>query len=203
MVIGMDTTTCTVDSLVANAPLAITCVAPSETPMWTDVFSAWGTVLATAFAVVLGGVSLIISLLDHRARRKQESEREEEEHQAEQRAMRRQAQRVACWLEVRFNQYPTHRIIVVNASDEPIWKVKVEHPTLFQTASPRIPVLAPGERRPLDCASTTNTAEEAVDVRFRDNAGRDWYRPAKTPGALLLEMKPTPLPRTKETAYAK
>lgn len=192
----METTTCTVDRLVANVPLVMTCVAPGETPMWTDVFSAWGTVLATAFAVILGGVSLIISLLDHRARRKQELEREEEEHQAEQRAMRRQAQRVACWLEVRFNQYPSHRIIVVNASDEPIWNVQVEHSTLPPTSAAQIPVLAPGERRPLDCASTSSSAEEAVDVRFRDNAGRMWFRPAKTPGALLLT------PPAKETANA-
>lgn len=198
----MTTTTCTVDSLAANAPLVMKCVAPEEAPMWTDVFSAWGTVGATIVALTLGAVSLFISVRDHMARLRQDDDRAEQERQAEQSAIRRQAQRVACWLEIDTSKYPSRKIVAVNASDEPVWDVHINHFSIMEAPSPQFPVLAPGQRREIDCINTNSPAEEAVDIRFKDNVGRRWFRPSEDRGALRLEAEPPTKIPAEETPNA-
>lgn len=175
--------------------------------MWTDAWSALGTVGATFAAVVLGGVSLYISVRDHIARRRQDDDRAEAEHWAEQRAMRSQAERVACWLQVDTNQYPNHKIIIVNASDQPIWDVSVNHWSLGNSQFAQIPVMPPGERKEIPSVPKPDglTIEEAVDVRFKDNGGRGWFRPAMKPGKLILESEPRyqpPAPLAEKTSNA-
>jgi hypothetical protein len=201
-IVNVTTTTCTVETLIANAPFVMRCVAPEETPMWTDEFSAYGTVGATIVALALGAVSLFISVRDHMARLQQDEERAEHEHQAEQRAIRSQAQRVACWLQIDLSQYPSHKIIAVNASDEPVWDVHIHHASIMQTSSPQFPVIAPGQRREIDCRHTSASTEDAVDIRFNDNRGRRWFRPSKERGGLRLEAEAATKVPAKETATA-
>ncbi|WP_139004012.1 hypothetical protein [Arthrobacter crystallopoietes] len=59
----------------------------------------------------------------------------------------------------------------------------------------QIPVVAAGATTSFEVKPKPKkeglTVEEAVDVRFRDNTGRTWYRPARVPGMLRLEHDAT------------
>lgn len=95
----MDTITCTVDQFVGGAPNTFTCILPANDPSWADVFSAWGTVGATAAAVLFGLVSLGLSLHERKVRRIHEAKLAEQAIVERQAVIRSQAERVACWLE--------------------------------------------------------------------------------------------------------
>lgn len=177
-------TTCTVERLLIDAPLVLSCTTPEQAPMWTDVFSAWGTVGATVVALLFGGVSLILALRDHKARRQQDIERFDEKYEAEQRQLRSQAERVASWVEVR-QEYPTHVVIIQNSSDQPIWEITVHFPHLGEGKASFTVIPANGKKE-LPMQPVPGISEQAADLFFRDNAGRRWYRPAKAPGELHL-----------------
>lgn len=189
-----DETVCTLNDLVANAPLTMTCKIAEDTPMWTDIVSALGTLGATVIAAALGFQSIRLTLQDRKARRLQEADSLKQE-------IRRQAERVACWLQVDLNKNPTHNIVVDNASDQPIWDVQITHWSLGTAGQAPIPVLPPGTRREVGIQPKTGdelTIEEAVDIRFRDNAGRNWFRPAMYPGKLVREFDPLPKKQNQE-----
>lgn len=177
-------TICTAERLVANAPLVLSCTTPDQGPMWTDVFSAWGTVGATVVALLVGGLSLILALRDHKARRQQDIERFEAKYEAEQRQIRIQAERVASWVEVRPG-YPAHVVVIQNSSDQPIWEIAV-HFAHLNEGKASFTVIAANDRKELPMQPVPGMFEQAADLLFRDNAGRRWYRPAKAPGELHL-----------------
>ena len=181
-------TICTAERLVANAPLVLSCTTPDQEPMWTDVFSAWGTVGATVIALLVGGLSLILALRDHKARRQQDSERFQEKYEAEQRQIRNQAERVAAWVEVR-QEYPTHVVVIQNSSDQPIWEIAV-HFAHLNEGKVSFTVIPANDRKELSMQPVPSISEQAADLFFRDNAGRRWYRPAKAPGELHLRHVP-------------
>ena len=177
-------TICSVERLDNNVPSVLSCTAPDQTPMWTDIFSAWGTVGATAVAVIFGGVSLVLALRDHKARRQQDIERFEEKYEAEQRQVRSQAERVASWVEVR-PDYPTHVVVIQNSSDQPIWEIAVHYPYLNEGKA-LFTVIPANDEKELPMQPVPGISEQAADLFFRDNAGRRWYRPAQSPGELHL-----------------
>lgn len=177
-------TTCTVEALDNNAPSILSCATPEQGPMWTDIFSAWGTVGATVVALLFGSVSLILALRDHKVRRQQDLERFEEKYEAEQRQIRSQAERVASWVEVR-NEYPTHVVMIQNSSDQPIWDIAV-HFSHLNEGKAAFTVIPANGKKELSMQPAPSISEQAADLFFRDNAGRQWYRPAKAPGELHL-----------------
>lgn len=169
------------------------CIAPEESPMATDWASAIGTVGATIVAILIGAVSVWLTVREHNARKLQEGK-------AKDLQIRNQAERVAAWLEVEKVEIvegaiseTTCKVVVQNASDQPIWEVGVFHWSLGSAKFSQIPVLPPGGRKTIPSQPKTEglTIEEAVDIRFRDNAGRSWYRPARVPGMLKLESDST------------
>lgn len=203
----METLTCTVDQSVGSAPNTLRCSLPANDPSWADVFSAWGTVGATVAAVLFGLVSLCLSLHERRIRRIQEAKLAAQAVAERQAAIRSQAERVACWLEWEKAAEPTPvglpgklfqyhkakwRIVVQNASDQPIWNVGISHWSLGSSEFTQIPVVAAGVIKSFEVKPKPDdeglTIEEAVTVRFRDNAGRSWCRPAHAPGQLQLEQ---------------
>lgn len=203
----METLTCNVNQFVGSIPSGITCSLPADDPTWADIFSAWGTVGATAAAVIFGAVSLTLSLHERHVRSTKETEMAAQAHAEREAIIRSQAERVACWLEwqkiapeeqrvstghtsLRLPNFKL-RIVLQNASDQPIWEVGLSHWSLGDSKFTQVPVVAAGATRTFDVRPRPKeeglTIEEAVDVRFRDNAGRNWYRPAHAPGTLQLE----------------
>jgi hypothetical protein len=204
----VDTITCTIEQFVLGAPNTVSCLVPADTPLPTDWWAAIGTVSATVVALVFGLVSLGFTLHERTLRRKQEARLAVQAAAEHRSAIRKQAERVAAWLMKELVAPPTTsgtfrvirpveiwRIVVQNASDQPIWEVGVTHWSLGHSQFAQIPVLAPGEKRELPCRpkpkSEGETLEEAVTVRFRDNAGRTWCRPGHVPGFLDLEQDTT------------
>lgn len=204
----METITCAGDQLRDSVPTILTCSLPSNDPSWADVFSAWGTVGATAAAVVFGLFSLGFSLHERKLRRTQEAAIAVQAAADRQAVIRSQAERVACWLQWEKAEDPTFvglpgkafqyhgakwKIVVQNASDQPIWEVGITHWSLGTSEFSQIPVVAAGAIRSFEVQPKPKdqglTMEEAVDVRFRDNSGRSWYRPAHLPGTLHLEQE--------------
>lgn len=187
---AVTTTTCTLESLLANAPVVMKCVVPEETPPLTDVISSAADSTAAILALLFGAISLELGRRERKVRKQQDLDRQEEEHRAEQRRMRNQAERVAAWLHIVPKVQRTSKVIVENASDQPIWDVGVSHWAIGTSGHAFIPVLAAGARREFDVvrypAAEGFTIEEAVEVIFRDNAGRDWRRSAVNSGALEL-----------------
>lgn len=177
-------TICNVERIDNNVPSTLSCTAPDQAPMWTDIFSALGTVGATGVALIFGLISLRLALRDHKARRQQDIERFEEKYEAEQRQIRSQAERVASWVEVR-QEYPTHVVVIQNSSDQPIWEIAVHYPHLSEGKASFTVIPANGKKE-LPMQPVPGISEQAVDVFFSDNAGRRWYRPAKAPGELHL-----------------
>lgn len=175
---------CNVERIDNNMPSTLSCTAPDQAPMWTDIFSALGTVGATVVALILGLISLRLALRDHRARRQQDIERFEEKYEAEQRQIRSQAERVASWVEVR-QEYPTHVVVIQNSSDQPIWEIAVHYPHLSEGKA-SFTVIPANAKKELPMQPVRGISEQATDLFFRDNAGRLWYRPAKAPGELHL-----------------
>lgn len=201
----MESITCAVEQLRDGVPNILTCSLPSNEPSWADVFSAWGTVGATAAAVVFGLFSLGFSLHERKLRRAQEAAIAVQAEAERQAVIRSQAERVACWLQWERAEDPTFvglpgkafqyhgpkwQIVVQNASDQPIWEVVISHWSLGTSEFTTIPVVAAGAIRSFEVKPKPEnqglTMEEAVDVRFRDNAGRSWHRPAHLPGTLQL-----------------
>lgn len=171
-----------------SVPSILSCSTPEQEPMWTDVFSALGTVGATAVALLVGGLSLILALRDHKARRRQDVERFEEKYEAEQRQIRSQAERVAAWVEVRHG-YPAHVVVIQNSSDQPIWEISVQFAHLNEGKA-SFTVIPANDRKELPMQPVHGMSEQAADLLFRDNAGRRWYRPAEAPGELHLRHVP-------------
>ncbi|HEY9356504.1 MAG TPA: hypothetical protein VIQ52_09395 [Arthrobacter sp.] len=180
----MDEITCTLERIVASAPISIHCTLPNNDPSWTDVFSAWGTVGATLAAVVFGAISLRLSLHERALRREQEAELAAQAAEQRRAAVRSQAERVACWLQVDFKQF-NHHVVIENASDEPIWDVTIEHHTL-PGKRVEVPVVVPRGRKEIAANPRPGfDFDQVVGVEFRDNAGNWWHRPAKSSGALV------------------
>jgi hypothetical protein len=178
---------CTANEIIPDTPIAITCAAPTDGPMWTDIFSAWGTLGATVAALVFGAISLVLTFHERRLRRAQELDIASQQAKAHEQEVKSQAERVACWLQIDMAKYPSFEIIVENASDEPIWEVTV-YDWVSEAGKSGFPVLPPGARRSVACPAPPGVAQErAIDVRFRDNSGRDWFRPGGEPGKLVLE----------------
>lgn len=183
MIAGVSITTCTLDDLVANAPLVLRCVAPEDTPMSTDWFSAVGTVGATIVAIVIGFISILLTRREHAANEKIQ--------------LRNQAERVAAWLEVETSDIvpdaiteSSCKVVVQNASDQPVWDVMVSHWSLGTSGHWFIPLLAPMATKeklaePIPGGDGVSM-EEAVQINFRDNAGRDWQRSPINAGRLRL-----------------
>lgn len=204
----MDTITCTVARFVANTPSSFSCSLPTDDTTW-DMLSAVGTVGATLVALLFGFFSHRHSKQEQKARRSQEEELASQAADERRAIIRSQAERVACWLEwekveplpsgsnPKFLMYPRKEwsIVVQNASDQPIWEVGIFHWSLGTSKFTPIPVLAAGTTRKVPVRPKREedglTLEEPVDVRFRDNAGRNWYRPARVPGKLILEADST------------
>ena len=206
---AVDKVTCTIDRLTFGVSNTVSCQVPAESPLPTDWWAAIGTVAATVLALIFGLVSLSFTLHERSLRRKQDAKlaaQAEAEHQG---AKRNQAERVAAWLQSEMKPPsssssssirllgPTKvwKIMVQNASDQPIWEVGITHWSLGDSKFAQIPVIAPGEKRELPCRpkpqSEGETLEEAVTVRFRDNSGRSWCRPGHVPGYLDLELDAT------------
>lgn len=174
----MNNTECTLNDGPGGAIL-IDC--SSGASGWYGVAADLGTALSPLVALFVAFGSLILTLL---------AKREANSKQAlvDKADKRRQAERISCWLEVQ-QDYPQTRIVLHNASDQPIWEAFIQSSYLGSSKVAQVPVLAPGAKREIEIAGepTGQTLEQAVSVRFRDNAGRSWYRPAGAPGKLILE----------------
>lgn len=185
----MDTIKCTLAPVTRNTSPSFACSIPEAAPGWTDIVTAFGTAGATLLALAFGVISFLIAKQERDIHRLQNAtdldDRLAREAADRAKAIRSQAERVACWLEIDTTTYPTHHIVVENSSDQPIWEVFVAHQFDAATAS-HFPVVAPRSRRRFSVQPSAQD-EMAINVRFRDNSGRDWYRPGQTPGNLILE----------------
>ena len=153
----------------------------NDAPDWLGVAADMGTAFSPIIALLVAFGSLALTILARR-------EAGFKQQQADESDKRRQAERISCWLQVR-REYPQKRIVLHNASDQPIWEAFVQSGYLGSSRVAQVPVLAPGAKREIEITGepTGLTLEQAVSVRFRDNAGRSWYRPAGAPGKLILE----------------
>jgi len=143
----------------------------------TEAVAAWSTFAAAAIALLLGGLAEWRSLKDRRANRDREA--------------LSQAQRVAAWVETRYaahalrdEQMPTcrARLVVQNASGQPVWDVAVEYWETDAEGGDRgafewnLGVLPPEARREREVAWVVPEDDQPVPVQFRDNGDRLWLR---------------------------
>lgn len=156
--------------------------------MWTDQLSAIGTFGAALLALAFGVASVIFAFHEYRVRKDEEADREEQTQETERQRIRSQAERIASWVEIDKSRYPSFEVVVENASDQPIWETSVHHAGLPGGMAFLTVVPATGQRR-LPLQPVESFTEQAVDIQFRDNVGRNWSRPARVPGDLKLESE--------------
>ncbi|CAN7464852.1 hypothetical protein LJR013_003177 [Pseudarthrobacter oxydans] len=155
--------------------------------MWTDVISALATGFAAIVALILGAYSLQVALKERRDRIKRESEEQVRQHEILMSERRSQAERVTCWMAADNNAYPVNWIIVDNASEQPVWDVKVSH-ELLPSGVASIPVIPANERYRIDVDSKgVLRPAQIVRVSFRDNRARRWRRSGELGGFLSEE----------------
>jgi hypothetical protein len=149
---------------------------------WVQTTSAVGTAAAAMIALTFG---VSAEWRAHRAERRNALLQEQQTEEL----IRRQASRVAGWLVPAINaaldnnhdESPRSRLVVRNASDEPIWDVTVfyrddlEHPTEGTLCLiGEWQVVAPGEELEEDLDLPIGDANRrTAKFMFRDNAGRE------------------------------
>lgn len=156
--------------------------------MWTDEFSAYGTVGATIAAVLFGAFSVGFTIHERRLRRRQDAALAEQSQKDQRAAIRSQAERIAAWRQLAPPKDPPAadagrvflarrrrgwQIVVQNASDQPIWDVFLDHWSLEGTEYKPLPVIAPGERRVVACLSKPKSTETAEDEAEEKTQGHD------------------------------
>lgn len=167
--------------------LALQAAATDPVPMWTDVVSAVGTGLAALIALLLGYLSLRLTVRERHDRIARENVVAEREREARSAEKRSQAERLTCWMEARDDKYPANRIIVHNASEQPVWEVTVLDEVLRE-GSHLIPVIQALGEQIIDVDSQGKILPpRVVEVRFRDNRAAVWRRLATSHGTLVEE----------------
>ncbi|MBT2588346.1 hypothetical protein [Arthrobacter sp. ISL-95] len=135
-----------------------------------------------SLALVVAGASIYFSLKEHNARTKQEAKSIEQEQAQNRLQERAQAERVACWLEYH-DKYPAYRVHVLNASDQPIWGVRIKQ-EFGEPKEKYFAVVPPGSQEVPINYTGENPGNQAVYISFRDNNGQRWDRPTSFDGAL-------------------
>jgi hypothetical protein len=161
---------------------------------WIAHITAWGTVGSALIA-------LVVSIVTWRKGQIESVHRREEREAVRLADMRAQAERVSCWLKVQVNFAP-NMIYVHNASDQAIWDVQIHHDQFKTGDTDSFAVIAAGSTEEIGIyrSEKRRTADQAVTITFRDNAGRTWKRPESTPGLLILE-KDTTFPNDLSTPH--
>lgn len=178
----------------------LVCAIPADVPNVWDVATAIGTVAAAIIALYIGMHSIkastrVLKQNDEAIARSMDVQKQENE-----RAHRSQAERVSAFIK----RNPQHaysgdefRLVIQNASDQPIWKVKARHWSLKNTIAIDVferRIIPPGTDDGIDVGNAINHAirmekagdfHQPVDIWFTDNAGQNWHRPASGPGELL------------------